>query len=436
MITSKKNLRMTLIPPTQCSEQIKLDIRTAIFNDSDSEKKINVRIYLDKQEPEYLLCEKNGNAKAGEWIMAQHFWPASGYAGRHKIIACAKMEDQTITEETPVEVVSSKTRSLRHISGTWMGITHWCDKEAKYWQKDIKRLNDKQWHEVVRGMDEIGMKIIVVQEVFRNQEYVGKHKIEKEGYKGKAYYSSKLYPEKMEMAATAPIEAILIEADKTDSCVFLGVGLYAWFDFTEGSLEWHKKVAKELWELYGHHKSFYGWYVSEEIHGNLGTDDSRRQEIVAFFREFKKYVSQFAPDKPIMLAPNCHDILGGYKYWPELLKNIDVLCPFAFHRMPAGDMTGQEAANLMQKFCDDAGSHLWLDMEVFLFEDGASLYPRPINQIVSDMTKFTNFEKILCYQYPGLMNPPWTQVKLGGQPAINLFNDYKKFIEIDSIMRA
>jgi hypothetical protein len=33
------------------------------------------------------------------------------------------------------------------------------------------------------------------------------------------------------------------------------------------------------------------------------------------------------------------------------------------------------------------------------------------------------------------MNPPWTQIKLGGQPAVNLFNDYKKFIETENLLR-
>jgi hypothetical protein len=51
------------------------------------------------------------------------------------------------------------------------------------------------------------------------------------------------------------------------------------------------------------------------------------------------------------------------------------------------------------------------------------------------MTKFTNFEKILCYLYPGLMNPSWTQIKLGGERAVKLFNGYKKFIQSD-LMKA
>ncbi|MEN6384262.1 MAG: DUF4434 domain-containing protein [Phycisphaerales bacterium] len=420
---------MTLVPPGRCSEQIKLDIRAAIFNESDTQKDVSVRFYLDKNQPEFLLAEKNAIVKPGQWYLAQHYWPALGYAGRHNLIAEIKMGEQEFTAKSEFEVIASKTRSLRQISGAWIGITHWCDKEAKYWQSDIKKLDDKQWREIVRGMNEIDMKIVVLQEVFRNQEYVGKHNIEKEGYKGKAYYPSKLYPSMMEMTAQNPVEAIFTEADMTGSFVFPGVGMYAWFDFTPASLEWHKNVARELWENYGHHKSFYGWYISEEIHGHLGENNKRKQEIVDFFGEFKQFVHQFAPDKPVMLAPNCHDILSGGQYWPKLLKNIDILCPFAFHRMPKGDMTGQEAADLMQKMCDDAGSHLWMDMEVFLFEDGVSLYPRPIEQVISDMTKFTNFEKILCYQYPGLMNPSWAQIKPGGPRTVKLYDSYKKFIQ-------
>lgn len=117
--------------------------------------------------------------------------------------------------------------------------------------------------------------------------------------------------------------------------------MYAWFDYTEGSLKWHKKVAKELWEKYHHHPSFYGFYVSEEGVGSLDsweTDPAkkllRQQEVVHFFAEFKQYCSEFAPDKPIMFAPNAWGITEACDKYPILLKNVDIICPFAFARMP------------------------------------------------------------------------------------------------------
>ena len=72
----------------------------------------------------------------------------------------------------------------------------------------------------------------------------------------------------------------------------------------------------------------------------------RKKEIVDFFREFKKYTSQFAPEKPVMLATNSMEILKGADTYPALLQNLDILCPFGFARMPEGDLTGKEAADI------------------------------------------------------------------------------------------
>lgn len=65
-------------------------------------------------------------------------------------------------------------------------------------------------------------------------------------------------------------------------------------------------------------KSFYGLYISGEIAGNLRDDKNRKIEIVHFFKEFKAYVRTLAPDKPVMLATNCHDIKNSDGYYPEL----------------------------------------------------------------------------------------------------------------------
>ena len=104
-------------------------------------------------------------------------------------------------------------------------------------------------------MHKIEMDMVVIQEVFRHQAYIGSSTTV-EDYPGKAFYPSKLYPGRMDIAAEDPIEAILSEADKQGMQVLMGVGMFAWFDFTPESLEWHKRVAKELWDMYGHHESF------------------------------------------------------------------------------------------------------------------------------------------------------------------------------------
>lgn len=76
----------------------------------------------------------------------------------------------------------------------------------------------------------------------------------------------------------------------------------------------------------------------------------RKEDIVTFFKEFKAYCNTFAPGKPMMLATNSFDIPNGMDTYPDLLKHLDILCPFGFARMPKEDLKGLEAANLLQKY--------------------------------------------------------------------------------------
>ena len=297
-------------------------------------------------------------------------------------------------------------------------------------------MTDNQWKELIRSMNKLEMNMVVIQEVFRNEEYVGKHTCTVDTYAGKAFYPSKLYPGRMDITAEDPIEAILSEADKLGMNVLMGVGMFAWFDFTPESLEWHKRIAKELWDMYGHHDSFYAFYVSEESGGGLDNWEQRpemrkkrKDDIVNFFKEFKAYCSGFAPGKPVMLATNSFEIPNGMDTYPALLEHLDILCPFGFARMPEGDLTGKEAADLLQKACDEAKSHLWFDLEVFLFNPDNSLYPRPIGEIVRDLNLFDNFEKILCYQFPGVFNDPKMSIRVGEARTIDLFNGYMKYLK-------
>jgi hypothetical protein len=240
----------------------------------------------------------------------------------------------------------------------------------------------------------------------------------------------------MPMQATDPVEDVFAEADRLGLYVFQGAGTYAWFDFTPASLRWHKELANELWGMYGHHPSFYGWYVGEEVCGELACmsepnpqlEGKRREEIVEFFREFQAHCRSLAPDKPVMLAPNSFWVGKARDTYPSLLANCDILAPFGFSRMPVGDVTGEEAASMLQELCDQAGAHLWLDLEVFDFDKERALIPRSIDGIKSDLKRFSTFEKVLCYQYPGLMSAPWASIHPGGPRAVKLFQDYKAFV--------
>jgi len=437
ILSASPEIRLTVIPPSPVTDKIILDIRGAFANEAAEASAWQAELYLDRIDPACLLHKAQGTAAPKSCEGVAFRYPAAGRAGRHELILTVAMNGGARSASANIDILPSSMRSVGKIDGAWAGIVHWSEQEGKRWNTEIRKMKDRDWRELTRAMNEIEMNIVVIEETFRHQEYHGKHQIEKNGYKGLAFYPSQLYFGRMEMAAKDAIEAILSEADERGMFVFLGVGMYAWFDFTAASLEWHKKTAEELWRKYGHHPSFYGWYVSEEAAGALAPFSSNqpkdiqryREEIVQFFKGFRDYIHRFAPEKPIMLAPNCHSLKSGETAWRELLKYCDIVCPFGFHRMPENDVTGEEAAQWLQKLCDEAGAHLWMDMEVFLFGPENDLYPRPIDGLVSDLTRFPNFEKILCFQFPGLMNAPWASLKPGGPDTVKLYENYKKYLD-------
>ena len=91
-------------------------------------------------------------------------------------------------------------------------------------------------------------------------------------YGGQALYPSRIFPNHpypYDQAGVDRLEAILQGADAAGVHVFVGVGNFAWFDYSEEALCWSMRVARELNDLYGHHASFYGWYMSAEMAGNF-----------------------------------------------------------------------------------------------------------------------------------------------------------------------
>lgn len=430
------DIGLTLIPPDVITDEVDLDIRAGVVNKGTCETAFLVRIYLNGVAEDNLLHEESFSLPGGKSRCVRHLMDSEGLSGRQEVTLQVIADGDTSCVHKGIRVLDSDIRSTKMLGGAWAGIYHWSEVEGKHWNRDIKRLTDDHWREMVRSMHSLGLNIIVIQEVFRNEEYVGKHSMTVDNYPGKAFYPSELYPGRMDIAAEDPVEAIMSEADSLGMYVLPGIGMFAWFDFSEESLEWHKMVAEEIWKRYGHHDSFYGFYVSEESGGSLDnwerTEDMRRkrkQEIVTFFREFKSFCGSFAPSKPVMLATNSFGVAGGLDTYPELLGNLDILCPFGFARMPEGDMTGKEAAEVLQELCDNAGSHLWFDLEAFLFYEDSSLYPRDIEGIIGDLTFLDNFEKVLCYQFPGVFSDPEAAIRVGEEKTEKLFNDYREYLD-------
>lgn len=342
-------------------------------------------------------------------------------------VEVADSQGRWVGAKHALKVLPGPSLSPKLITGIFVGLYHWSQAEGKPWNEILKTYDDDDWTLLIRSYHAVGIKTIVIQESFRSEAYVGKHSFETTGYEGAAFYPSSLTSRRVPIRCADPIETILAQADALAMSVFVPLGLYAWFDFTPASCEWHKRVATELFDRYGHHPSFYGWYISEEIHGDLGPNESRRQELVAFMAELRKHCYGLDATKPLLLASNCHRVTEGGEYYDRLFESLDILMPFGFNRMPPGDLRPQDAAEFLLERAGRHHRHVWLDLEIFRFGNHLELLPRPFFEVANELDVLDMFEQVIAYQGPGLMTPRWHPKPLGSPDSIKLYEDYRRY---------
>lgn len=175
-------IELTLIPPATITNQVNLDIRAGITNHSNRVCNIDVSLYLNRMDEASLLYHSNYRLDAHSSENIRYTMPTTDKVGKNKIILLVKEDYKKIIKTRDIEIIDSNIRSTRLIDGAWTSIYHWSETEGKHWNNDLRRMTDDQWQEMIRSMHKVGMDMIVIQEVFRNEQYVGKHDITVETY--------------------------------------------------------------------------------------------------------------------------------------------------------------------------------------------------------------------------------------------------------------
>ena len=311
----------------------------------------------------------------------------------------------------------------RKIDGTFFEFTHHNTAEGKYWNPALKKFTAEQWREKVREISEIGMEYIVVMAT---------------ALYDRCYFKSSVYPF-AELNCTDPVETVLSAADDYGVKVFLGNGFYGdWrkADFnikSEDVISRSFRAMEELAELYGHHRSFYGWYFPDET-----------CIILNYSKSFQKYVNRcsercriLTPDKKTLIAPFGTNLVLANNRFIDTLASLDV--DFIAYQDEVGvrktkvDRTARLFEKL-RKAHDKAGrSELWADIELFDFEGmvyKSALVPAAFERIEKQLDNVSPYvDKILCYQYPGLMNPADSDAFAGHPDSVRLYDRYVKALK-------
>ena len=262
----------------------------------------------------------------------------------------------------------------RKIDGTFFEFKHHNTAEGKYWNPQLECFTAQNWQEKVREISSLGMEYIVIMATALYE---------------KCYFESSVFTFP-DIPCSDPIEEVLCEADKCNIKVFLGNGFYG--DWRKANYNIKSKevidrsyrAMEELSKLYGHHKSFYGWYFPDET-----------CIIFNYSKDFVKYVNlcsarcyELTPSKKTLIAPYGTNLVYTNKRFINTLANLDV--DFVAYQDEVGvrktpvDKT-KELFEKLKIAHDKAGrSKLWADIELFDFEGmvyKSALLPAKIERI-------------------------------------------------------
>ena len=316
---------------------------------------------------------------------------------------------------------------LKPITGTWFEFHHHNIPEGKYWNPICRHFTDAQWEAKVDEIAELGMKYIVLMASTMIYEDWSE-----------AYFETDMYPF-AKLGTTDPIGALMRAADRNGLKVFVSCGFYGVWTETINNMTSPEvqlrafKAMEQLYAKFGHHKSFYGWYLPDETEIFPYYED----RFIKYVNEYTAFARSIDPSKKVLIAPyGTFHLTVDDKYISQL-ESLD--CDIIAYQdeigvrknVPEGTKAPFEALRMAH---DKAGrSALWADMEVFEFEGDvykSALYPAAMERIDRQIKSISPYvDEILIYQYQGMFNKPGTIAFCGHPGSIQLYNDYKAWLE-------
>lgn len=309
---------------------------------------------------------------------------------------------------------------VRPITGTWIDFHHPNPREGDYWNDVTRAFTADDWALKVGEIAALGMDTIVILSV---------------ALRGAAFYPSRVIPRRWDLVCPDPIEAVLAAADRHGLSVYIGVGYFGAHTgaVAADDVDRHLRhaVPAELAERYGGHPSFRGWYLPVEA----GITGHFADEYLEYARNLADRCRSLAPQSKVLLAPyGTRTVVPDERYVEQLralgVDYIAYQCEVGVRKTRPDELPGI-FANLRRAH-DAAGVPLWVDLEIFTFEGEtyrSPLLPAPFERIRQQLEAVSPYvEKVLCYQYLGMMNPPGSPVFAGHPSSSRLYEAYTAWL--------
>lgn len=302
------------------------------------------------------------------------------------------------------------------ITGSWFDFYHPNPYEGDSWNATTQQFTAEDWATKLAEMAEAGMDTLVLLNVALH---------------GKAFYPSAVWPHRWDTVCPDPLEAVLAAGDRLGLAIYVGNGFYT--TPIMGSLSTSGETAalrfdfaRELAARYGCHASFAGWYLPVEAAIFTYFSDG----YIAYANEMSGFLRKLGPDKVLIAPYGTRSITGDDKFVGQL-RSLEV-DHIAYQDEIGVGRTTFEAVEAtfarLREAHDRAGKPLWVDLELFRFA-GKVLHPAPFERVRRQLDIAAGYaDKLLAYQYLGMMNKPGSPAHAGHESSVKLYEDYMAYL--------
>ena len=315
------------------------------------------------------------------------------------------------------------TTIAKPISGSWFEFQHHATVEGVDWNSACGCFSCEQWDAKIKEMAEVGIKYLVL---MCTALYY------------RAFYETTIFP-KWRLGCTDPIETVLSAADKYGVKFFIGGGFYG--DWADPNIISDPVAAKkrlqaieELTRLYGGHPSFYGWYWPNEAF----IDRYYSGEFIRYVNACSRLARQLTPRARILIAPYGTRVAVPDEKYVKQLESMDVDI-IAYQdevgvRKSNVEETGAFYEGLRRAHDRVPRVAIWADVEMFEFERkvyNSALRPAPFSRVLRQLEAVSPWvERILVYQYLGMMNKPGSEAFAGSPDSVSLYRAYTRWLRV------
>lgn len=235
------------------------------------------------------------------------------------------------------------------------------------------------------------------------------------------------------------VEMFLYLADKHELDFYFGMydsGKY-WIEGSfQKEIDLNLRLIDEVWKKYGHHKSFRGWYLSQEI-------SRRTKNMSKIYAEVGKHAKAVSGNLPTLVSPYIHgvktdQVMSGDKplsvkeheeEWDEILSNVhgavDIMA-FQDGQVDYNELYDYLVVN--KKLADKYNIKCWTNIESFDRDMPIRFLPIKWEKLLLklDAARRAGMENAITFEFSHFMSPNSTYLQAG-----NLYNRYCKHFGIE-----